>query len=147
MLVNRRTLRIEWGDCDPQGIVFYPHYFSWFDAGTHALLERTGLSARDLWSKYGAEGIPVLDTRAQFIIPLRYGDELVAESQIGKWGRSSFTVLHRLFKHGVLAAEGFEKRVWVVPHPSEPGRLTGHPVPDEVIACLSDPTGATRCGP
>jgi hypothetical protein len=32
MLINRRTIRIEWGDCDPAGIVFYPRYFEWFDA-------------------------------------------------------------------------------------------------------------------
>ena len=29
MLINRRTIRIEWGDCDPAGIVFYPRYFEW----------------------------------------------------------------------------------------------------------------------
>ena len=29
MLINRRTIRIEWGDCDPACIVFYPRYFEW----------------------------------------------------------------------------------------------------------------------
>lgn len=29
VLINRRTIRIEWGDCDPAGIVFYPRYFEW----------------------------------------------------------------------------------------------------------------------
>ena len=24
---NTRTVRIEWGDCDPAGIIFYPTYF------------------------------------------------------------------------------------------------------------------------
>ena len=27
MLTNIRTVRIEWGDCDPAGIIFYPRYF------------------------------------------------------------------------------------------------------------------------
>ena len=37
MLVNRRAVAIEWGDCDPAGIVFYPRYFAMFDASTAAL--------------------------------------------------------------------------------------------------------------
>jgi hypothetical protein len=28
VLINRRTIRIEWGDYDPAGIVFYPRYLS-----------------------------------------------------------------------------------------------------------------------
>lgn len=30
MYVNRRRVTIEWGDCDPAGIVFYPRYFAMF---------------------------------------------------------------------------------------------------------------------
>ena len=38
MLVNKRTVRIEWGDCDPAGIVYYPRYFAIFDHSTaHAV--------------------------------------------------------------------------------------------------------------
>ena len=29
MLVNTRVVRIEWGDCDPAGIVYYPRYFAY----------------------------------------------------------------------------------------------------------------------
>ena len=40
MLKNTRTIRIQWGDCDPAGIVFYPRYFEWFDACTILLFEK-----------------------------------------------------------------------------------------------------------
>ena len=40
MLTNVRTTRIEWGDCDPLGIIFYPRYFEIFDTSTTVLLER-----------------------------------------------------------------------------------------------------------
>ena len=36
---NTRTVRIEWGDCDPAGIIFYPTYFKIFDNATAALFE------------------------------------------------------------------------------------------------------------
>ena len=39
-LVSRRTVEIEWGDCDPAGIVYFPRYFEIFDASTAALFER-----------------------------------------------------------------------------------------------------------
>ena len=37
MLTNTRNHRIEWGDCDPAGIVFYPRYFAMFDTSTTVL--------------------------------------------------------------------------------------------------------------
>jgi 4-hydroxybenzoyl-CoA thioesterase len=37
---NSRTVRIEWGDCDPAGIIYYPRYFEIFDASTAAVFER-----------------------------------------------------------------------------------------------------------
>jgi len=39
MLINTRIVRVQWGDCDPAGIVFYPRYFEWFDASTILLFE------------------------------------------------------------------------------------------------------------
>src|SRR5882762_620340 len=53
MLKNRKTIRIDWGDCDPAGIIFFPRYFSYFDACTHALLEHAGCRQRDMQSAYG----------------------------------------------------------------------------------------------
>jgi 4-hydroxybenzoyl-CoA thioesterase len=40
MFTNNRTTRIEWGDCDPAGIIFYARYFDIFDVSTTMLLER-----------------------------------------------------------------------------------------------------------
>ena len=31
MFVNRRDVQIQWGDCDPANIVYYPRYFAMFD--------------------------------------------------------------------------------------------------------------------
>jgi 4-hydroxybenzoyl-CoA thioesterase len=144
MLINHHPLHIEWGDCDAAGIVFYPRYFAWFDAATFHLFARTGLSMRALWEKHGSVGTPLVDVGARFIIPSRWGDDLVCESGVSEWGQSSFTVQHRLLKDSKLAVEGTEKRVWVVPHPTEKGRIKGAPVPREIIAALSDATGATQ---
>jgi acyl-CoA thioesterase FadM len=51
MLVNRRILRIEWGQCDPAGLEFYPQYLVIFDSSTGWLFERTGLKPLAMRSK------------------------------------------------------------------------------------------------
>jgi 4-hydroxybenzoyl-CoA thioesterase len=143
MLVNRRALRIEWGQCDPAGIVFYPQYLIIFDTSTGWLFERTGLKPLAMRKKYGIVGIPIVEVGARFIMPCRFDDEVIVESEVSEWGRSSFTVRHRILKEGKLALEGFEKRVWAAPHPERAGAIQAHPVPAEIIASLSDPTGGT----
>jgi 4-hydroxybenzoyl-CoA thioesterase len=137
MLTNRRTLRIEWGQCDPAGIVFYPQYFIIFDTSTGWLFERTGLSPSAMRRKYGIVGMPIIEVGARFVRPCRFDDEVIVESEVGEWGRSSFTVLHRILKDGELALDGLEKRVWAAPHPDQPGAIKAQAVPIEIIERLS----------
>ncbi len=144
MLINRRELRIEWGQCDPAGIVFYPQYLIIFDTCTGWLFERTGLKPLAMRRKYGIVGLPIVDVGARFLMPCRFDDEIVVESGVGEWGRSSFTVRHRILKSNALAVEGFEKRVWAAPHPQQGDGIKAQQIPAEVIAALSDPTGTTK---
>ena len=66
MFMNRRTVRIEWGDCDPAGIVFYPRYMAMFDHSTVVLLEAAlGLNKYQLYEKYDFDGYPMVETRAR----------------------------------------------------------------------------------
>jgi len=128
---NTRTVRIEWGDCDPAGIIFYPRYFEIFDVSTTTLFERAlGLTKLEAQKAFDFAGFPVLRTRARFLRPTRYGDDISVESKIA-FGRSSFEVDHRLSLKGETCAEGAEKRVWVVRAPDNTFRSS--PVPDEVI--------------
>jgi 4-hydroxybenzoyl-CoA thioesterase len=143
MLVNRRTLRIEWGQCDPAGIVFYPQYLIIFDSSTGWLFERTGLTPLAMRRKYRIVGMPIVEVSARFVKPCRFDDEVVVESEIGEWGRSSFTVRHRLLRDGELALEGIEKRVWAAPHPERAGEIQAQAIPAEIVASLSDPSGTT----
>jgi 4-hydroxybenzoyl-CoA thioesterase len=134
-LVNRRAVTIEWGDCDAAGIVFYPRYFAIFDACTGALFKAALGMAKPQWTaRYGILGIPMVDTRSRFAIPSTHGDEVVVESRIAAFRRSSFDVEHRLLRpDGALGVEGFETRVWTVRDPADPARIRSAPIPPEVI--------------
>jgi len=132
MLTNLQTIRIEWGDCDPAGIVYFPRYVEYFDRCTRALFERAGLSKRDMLKTYAIAGIPVVDMKAQFVIPSRYGEDVTVESCIIKWGDSSFVVRHRLMRGDAMAIECFETRVWVVQVSDDPVKYEGRSIPREV---------------
>jgi 4-hydroxybenzoyl-CoA thioesterase len=134
---NTRTVRVEWGDCDPAGIVFYPRYFVLFDHSTTLLIERAlGMRNHQFYEVYAFDGYPVVDARARFLLPTRYGDDVVIETSLAAIRRSSFDLTHRLSKDGALAAEGFETRVWVVRDQSRPGGFRAEPIPAEVVAKL-----------
>jgi 4-hydroxybenzoyl-CoA thioesterase len=144
-LVNRRTFRIEWGQCDPAGIVFYPQFLVMFDAATGELFARTGFSAAEMRTHYGIIGMPLVEQGTKFLRPCRFDDEVTIESEAGDWGRASFVVRHRIINRTELAVEGFEKRVWAAADTEHAGRIKARAIPAEVIACLSDPTGVTLC--
>ena len=137
MLVNTRLVRIEWGDCDPAGIVYYPRYLAFFDACTAGLFERAlGMTKQDYLKAYAFDGHPLISTHLRFLIPTTFGDDVTIESTIVEFRRSSFDLRHRLLRDGKLAVEGSETRVWVKADPAT-GRLKGAPVPPEVIKRMS----------
>lgn len=133
MFTSRRNVQIEWGDCDPANIVYYPRYFEWFDASTAHHFAAAGLPKPCLVKRYDVVGFPMVDTRAVFHIPSSYGDEIIIETAIVKFGRSSFDVHHRLLRGDTLAVEGFEKRVLVKKAADQKG-IKAFAVPDEIIS-------------
>ncbi len=137
MFTNRRPLRIEWGDCDPAGIVYFPRYVEYFDACTVHLFEAAGFPKPEMLKRFGAAGYPMVDLRMKFLIPSTFGEDVLVESQITDFKRSSFNVHHRLLRGEDLAVEGFETRVWTVFDPAQPGRLKSQAVPEEIKSAFA----------
>jgi 4-hydroxybenzoyl-CoA thioesterase len=121
MLSTRAAWSIEWGDCDPAGIVFYPRYFAMFDASTAALFSSAlGMTKKAMLRHYDVVGFPWW-TRGRRSAPLRLRGRGADRSAVTEFRRASFDVHHRLLRDdGALAVEGFETRVWVGRHPDKP---------------------------
>lgn len=135
MLKNIRQYMIEWGDCDPAGIVYYPRYFEMFDHSTTLLISAaSGLTKYELLRKYDFAGYPMVDTRAKFMIPTKFGDMVTIESEFTKVGTSSFDVHHGIYKDGRLCLEGFETRVWVGRDPADPDKIKAKPLPNDLAS-------------
>ena len=136
MFTRTTQVEIQFGDCDPAGIVYYPNYFRFFDNATAALLSAAfAMHKRNWLEHFGIAGIPMVDTGARFIKPSRFGDVVDIRSEITELGRSSFSVKHTLLRDGEVAIEAHEKRVWVVR--DEQGGIRSAPLPDDVRQKLS----------
>jgi len=135
MLTYVRNTRIEWGDCDPAGIVFYPRFFAMFDSCTTGLFSQAlGMTKYEFIKRYDFIGYPMVDTRAKFLKPAKFGDDVTIETTVTEFRRSSFDVRHRLMNGGELAVECFDTRVWAGHDPADPAKIKAKPIPAEVIA-------------
>ncbi len=137
MFTHQHSLTIEWGDCDPGGVVFYPRYFAMFDAATAFLIEAaSGMTRAALIRHYEVIGWPMVDTRAIFRTTTSYDDRIVIKSRVAQLGRSSFDIEHRLLRGDTLCVEATETRVWTM-RAGEHGGIKATPLPDELRDALA----------
>jgi len=135
-----RPYRIEWGHCDPAGIVYAPRFLEMFGESTIMLFEAAlGVRKRDMLEGHGVVGFPMVDVSARFLRPAAYGDAVTLEAAAPEFGNSSFSIRHRLLKDGHVCVEGVEKRVWTVHDAERPGGMRAERVPDAVRARFAQP--------
>jgi len=140
MLTHTRQVRIEWGWCDPAGIVFFPRYFEMLDSCTTALFSKAlGMSKFEFMRHYEFGGYPLVDIRARFLKPTKFGDDIAIESKVTEFRRSSFDVQHRITLKGELCVECTDTRVWATRNPDNPEKIKSKPIPEEVIAKFNAP--------
>ncbi len=137
MLTNKRIFCVEFGHCDPSGIVYNPNYFIWFDHAIHALLASRRLSLKTLISEYCLDGIPVVEYKTRFLAPSRWGDELLIESSVVGLQSCAFSVQHRILNNNVLAVDCMETRVCTGIDPQHGGRPRARSLPDKLVAAFS----------
>src|SRR5262249_31088359 len=89
-LTSVHEVTVEWGDCDPAGIVYYPSYFRWFDEATYRLFLKAGLRRDDTSKGAWREGTPLVAAECSFRRASQTGEKLAIESHVEKFGRSSF---------------------------------------------------------
>ncbi len=124
--------RVTWGEVDSAGIVFYPHYFRWFDTATHELFRSTGLPLREL--ERGGITVPILSAGAEFRAPLRYDEEFTIDSRFVDVREKTFRVQHDVSTpDGRRLTEGWELRGWARKGPES---IHLEPIPSRERALL-----------
>ena len=124
---------VEFGDCDPAQIVFYPNFFRWMDAASLRFFVAAGVlpwHQRDEGD--GIIGTPLVDAHARFIAPATYGETITIETSIAEWRKKSFVMRHIIRRGATLLVEGREVRVFARRHPQDPGRIEALPPPEMI---------------
>jgi YbgC/YbaW family acyl-CoA thioester hydrolase len=130
-IVGVFACEVQWGDCDPAGIIFYPTYFRWIDAASWALFASVGYGPK--WMRAQHFAMPLVSAQCEFLVPAEHGDRCEVRSRIARFGGKSFVVAHDVVRSdGTTLARASETRVWGR-HAQGPGTpLKGEPIPDEL---------------
>ena len=57
MTPSRIEIIVDFADCDPARIVFYPRYFDWFDRATERMFRSRGMPWAQLFPQYRMAGV------------------------------------------------------------------------------------------
>jgi 4-hydroxybenzoyl-CoA thioesterase len=124
---------VEFGDCDPAGIVFFPNFFRWYDAASRNFFHACGVPAwRDTEKRNGIIGTPVVDISSRFVKTATYGERIEVHTSVIEWNAKTFVMQHQIMRAGELLAEGRDTRVFAIRHPDDPERIKAVPIPEEI---------------
>ncbi len=127
------TVQVEFGDCDPAQIAYFPNFFRWYDAASRHFFSSCGVPPwRELERTIGIIGTPVVEASSRFIRPTSYGDEIEVHVSIEEWREKSFVMKYELKRGAELLAEGRDVRIFAIRHPEDSSRIKAVPVPPDI---------------
>ena len=125
------TARVEFGDCDPAGIVWFPNFFRWIDAASRHFFAECGVPRWEETTKtLGVIGTPLVDTHTRFVKAASYGDTLHIAVRIAEWRDKSFVQTYRVTRGDELILECEEVRIFAARR--EGGGIRAVPIPPEI---------------
>jgi len=129
---------VQFGDCDPAGIVFFPNFNRWMDASSQAFFLACGLPPwRQLARTRGIIGTPLLEVHTRFLKPATYGETLEVHTTVEEWAIKTFRHRHVVRRGADLICEGTEVRAFCMRDPADPERIRSIPIPEDLKAlCL-----------
>jgi acyl-CoA thioester hydrolase len=136
MFTNTIEFRVEWGECDSAGIIFYPNYYRWFDRATHQMFRIAGIPIYQLMTQHGFAH-PILESGCRFSTPLYYDDLVQLETVVTEVRNKTFRLEHTVRRGDTITGAGFEVRAWVKQDDKAAGgRMAAVPIPAEYLAIL-----------
>jgi acyl-CoA thioester hydrolase len=104
-------LRVRYGECDPQGIVFNANYLLYFDVAFTELWRE----ALGPWGEMVERGVDavVAEANIRFRSPARYDDVLELRARIVRLGTTSLTTEIDVVRDGEVLVEGRLRHVFV----------------------------------
>jgi 4-hydroxybenzoyl-CoA thioesterase len=127
---------VEFGDCDPANVVWYPNYFRWMDAAARHFFRAAGLPPwHELERASGILGTPLVDASARFVRPATYGDAIAIETG-AEWRGNRIALVHVVRRGADVLVEGTELRFFARRHPDDPRKIIPVAPPDAIRRLL-----------
>jgi acyl-CoA thioester hydrolase len=97
-------LRVRFGECDPQGIVFNAHYVAYFDVAVTELWRE----ALGSWSVMNERGVDMVvgEINATFNAPARNDELLELRAWVERFGTTSLQLRIDIAREGFVLVEG-----------------------------------------
>ncbi len=131
-------IKVQFGDCDPACIVFFPNFSKWMDASSlHFFMECGVPPWRELIKTTGIVGTPLLEIHTKFMRPATYGETLQVYTSVEEWRDKVFIQKHVVKRGEDLLCEGLETRAFVIHPAGEPNRIKAIAVPADIKARCS----------
>ncbi|MEA2315187.1 MAG: acyl-CoA thioester hydrolase [Solirubrobacteraceae bacterium] len=104
-------LRVRYGECDPQGIVFNANYLLYFDV----VFTELWRAAVGPWQEMVERGLDAVVAEANLVFraPARYDDELLLSAQVARIGTSAVTTQIDVLREQELLVSGTLRHVCV----------------------------------
>jgi acyl-CoA thioester hydrolase len=104
-------LRVRYGECDPQGIVFNANYLLYFDVAFTELWR----ASVGPWQEMVERGIDavVAEANVKFRTPARFDDELQLRAQVRRLGTTAITTEIDVVRDEELLVQGLLRHVCV----------------------------------
>jgi|SRR5699024_133790 len=134
MRKNSIHLRVNWGDTDKAGIVYYPNFFKWFDIAGHQFFRDCGLSPSYLEKELNII-VPLLDARCTFENPLLYEDIIIIHTSVEEIKRKTIKLKHEIVRDETRMGHGYEIRGWVKQNDD---KIKAEPIPEDIIKILKE---------
>ena len=117
-------LRVRFHECDPQGVVFNAHYFTYFDI---ALTEmwRAAFGSYQSVVEQGTD-VVVVEATATYRAPARFDEEIDVELGVARLGTTSMTTETAIRRDGQLLVVGRLVHVFVDPSTMAKQEIPAH---------------------
>ena len=133
--VHRYSVNVQFGDCDPAGIVFFPNFSRWMDEASLAFFMACGVPPwRELVKTRGIIGTPLLEIHTRFMRPATYGETIEVQTTVEEWMAKTFRHRHVVRRGDTVLCEGTELRAFCIKDPQDPERIKAIPVPEDIKA-------------
>ena len=127
---------LNWSECDPGGIIFFPHYARWMVDGLNQMFLSIGIDPNGERGDNARGGLPVLGLTMKFLSAPVLHETVTHRICITKVGVKSIAVKHEFLRGEDLLMDAEETRVWAEHPLDNPRALRTQPVPDNVRALL-----------